>query len=55
MSTYIVLKLGPTRLVDSGLEPGRVDEKIEKVMTRLQPVDFCFVFFLLKQRRLNFF
>jgi hypothetical protein len=30
----IVLKPGPAQRVDLGLEPGRVDEKIEKVMTR---------------------
>jgi hypothetical protein len=51
------LKLGPNP-PDPGLEPGRVEEKIEKVMTRrpgktrLQPVDF---FFLLKRRRFDFF
>jgi hypothetical protein len=33
------------RLVDPGLEPGRVDEKIEKFMTWLQLVDFCFGLF----------
>jgi hypothetical protein len=46
------------------VKPDRIDEKIEKVMTRptrqvdpvtrLQPVDFFFVF-LLKQRRFEFF
>jgi hypothetical protein len=30
------LKLGPN-LPDPGLEPGRVEEKIEKVMTRYDP------------------
>jgi len=30
----IVLKSGSARRVDPGLEPGQVDEKIEKVMTR---------------------
>ena len=53
---HIVLKPGPTRRVD----PGQVDEKIGKVMTRqpgwpsktrLQHVDF----FLLKRRRFEFF
>jgi len=30
----IVLKSGSARRVDPGLEPGQVDEKIEKFMTR---------------------
>jgi hypothetical protein len=30
----IVLKSDPARRVDPGLEPGQVDEKIGKVMTR---------------------
>jgi hypothetical protein len=57
------LKPGLARRVDSGLEPGRVEEKIRKGKTRhdpatrltrsktwLQPVDF----FLLKRCRFDF-
>jgi hypothetical protein len=36
-----------------GIETGPDLKKIEEVKTQLQPVNFCF--FLLKQRRLNFF
>jgi hypothetical protein len=45
------LKPDPARQVDPGLEPGRVDEKIENPVIlskiKLQPVDFyfCFLFF----------
>ena len=62
----IVLKLGPVRRVDLGLELGRVKKKQGKekpsvirltrqdlVKTRLQLVDLYF--FLLKRRRFNFF
>ena len=35
----IVLKLGPAWRVDPGLEPGRIEEKIEKIMTRCDPAD----------------
>jgi len=35
----IVLKPGPARRVDPRLEPGRVDEKIRKVMSRCDPAD----------------
>jgi hypothetical protein len=35
----IVLKLGPVWRVDLRLEPGRVDEKIRKVMTRCDSAD----------------
>jgi len=35
----IVLKLGPARRVDPGLEPGRIEEKIEKIMTRCDSAD----------------
>jgi len=38
----IVLKSGPAwrvDLADPGLEPGRVDEKIGKVMTQCDPAD----------------
>jgi hypothetical protein len=36
-SSRIVLKPGPAWQVDPGLELGRIDEKIGKVMTRCNP------------------
>jgi hypothetical protein len=36
-SSRILLKPGPAWQVDPGLEPGRVDEKIGKFMTRCNP------------------
>jgi hypothetical protein len=33
------LKLGPTRRVNQGLEPNRIEEKIEKIMTWCDPAD----------------
>ena len=60
----MVLKPGPARRVDLGLEPGQVEEKIREGKTRRDPVDparpgcklvdFCF-FFLLKRRSFDFF
>jgi hypothetical protein len=51
---FIVLKPGPARRVDLGLEPGQVEEKIREGKTRRDPVDparpgcklvdFCFFF-----------
>ena len=35
----IVLKLGPARWVDPGIESGRVEEKIRKEKTRCDPAD----------------
>ena len=60
-SSRILLKPGPAWQVDPGLESGRVDEKIEKFMTRCnpagpeKPVDFFFCFFLLKRHLFEFF
>ena len=52
---FIVLKPGPARQVDLGLEPGRVEKKIREEKTQRDPVDparpgcklvdFCFFFF----------
>jgi hypothetical protein len=69
-SRIIVLKPGPTRRVDPGLEPGRVEEKTRegnsgvtrwsswpdkiKSKIRLEPVDF-YLYFLLKQYYFDFF
>ena len=39
LSETIVLKPGPTRRVDLGLEPGRVEEKIEEGKTQRDPTD----------------
>jgi hypothetical protein len=47
------LKPGQAQRADPGLWQGRVEEKIEKIMTRLQPVDFFF--FLLKRYNFEFF
>jgi hypothetical protein len=35
----IVLKPGQAQRADPGLWPGRVEEKIEKIMTRCDPAD----------------
>jgi hypothetical protein len=39
MALPIVLKFGPARWADPGLESGRVDGKIEKAMTQCDPAD----------------
>jgi hypothetical protein len=39
MALPIVLKFGPARRADPGLESGLVDEKIEKAMTQCDPAD----------------
>ena len=57
----IVLESGRVRFggsiqdpVDLGLELGRVEEKTGEEKTWLQPVDFWFLFFLLKRFRFDF-
>jgi len=37
----IVLKSGPARRVNPGLEPGRVEEKTGKEKTRCDPTDLA--------------
>jgi hypothetical protein len=62
----IVLKPSPAWQVDSGLEPGRVEEKIREEKTRCDPVDparsgqkpscnSLTFFFLLKRCHFDFF